>query len=120
DAKALFETMVDGGGQGFAGRDCIADCRKIELATIVAVMGEQGGKIRWNRKEQRGPVTLDGFKHILRLGWARIEDAGGSHGKRKVEGIAQSVGEEKFGHTEAAICVADIQDGFGITLGTDY
>src|SRR5204863_10046848 len=113
-AKALFETSVDGGRQGFAGRDSISNGGEIELAAIIAVIGKQGGKIRWNGEEQPGSATLDGFKHLLRLGRSGIQNTGGADGKREVEPIAQSVGEEKFGRTEATIGVGDIKDGLGV------
>ena len=85
DVKAFFEAMVDRGGQGFSGRDSTANGRKVELTAIIAVVGDQSGKIRWDGKEQRRLMTLDGFKNILRLGRTGTQNTGGADGKREVD-----------------------------------
>src|SRR5206468_421979 len=73
DTEALFETMEDAGGQGFAGGDGVAHAVQIEVGSVAhswrrrglprlyfaSPVRQQGNEIRGHGEKQSRPQALD-------------------------------------------------------------
>ena len=68
-------------------------------------------------KEQGRPVPADQIEVHSGLEPPRGQHGGGAHPERKVQGVAQPVGEEELGDRQADVVVADPQHGPRVQFG---
>lgn len=63
--------------------------------------------------------ALYDIENTLRFRWLRQQDAGGSNRQRKIEAIAQSIGEKKLGYGEETVAFRCPENRLRIALGTN-
>lgn len=62
-------------------------------------------------------MTFDDAENVLGRRRSGTENGCGADGERKIQRVAQAIGEEEFGRTEKAVGLADLEHVRGVLLG---
>src|SRR5205807_9778870 len=115
DVEPVFEAPEQRSRKRFSGRNCVPNAGKIKVTTFSSV-GQQGGVVRWNRIEERGPVALDISVYDSWRGAGRRKNVAGADREGEITCVAEPVSEEQLGYAVAAVPFVDSQDAPSIAL----